>query len=186
MDFIIWLIVLFFIFGRGDKKKKQQTKPVQTKQAEQQREVKKTVIFGDLGDFVREFQELMTESDAEKQQTQPEPAVQPQEEPRRVYAEMTADEIRQRKQQLNERKRRRKQQLPAAPAAEECDFCTGEAEVASVFVEKSAPVSPIFISENPNRRDLATAFQELNLNPLQQAVVWREVLDKPLALRRRP
>lgn len=123
-------------------------KPASAKPAAKPAPAKKSATaMSDLGDFFREFKELMTPAAEDK------PAVQQAARP-----------------------------LPAA----ECDYCTGEAEAGSVFTEPhTAPASPLFIKVEHPTRDVATFCRELQLNPLQQAVVWKEVLDKPVALRRK-
>lgn len=142
----------------------------------------KTVIFGDLGDFIREFKDLM-DVDSVPQPKQPEPMPQP------VFSEMSSEDIARRKRELVEKRRRRlseKQAQPALVAAEaqECGYCNGRLEVERTLSTCTEAARPVVLATRPVR-DVATACRDLQLNELQQAVVWAEVLDKPLALRGR-
>lgn len=149
----------------------------------------KTVIFGDLGDFIREFKDLMDvdsvpEPKARTEQPQPEPV---REQP--VFSEMSSEDIARRKRELAEKRRRRlsaKQAQPVPVAAEPvgCEYCSGELEVERTISTRAEAAKPVVLATRPVR-DVATACRDLQLNELQQAVVWAEVLDKPLALRRR-
>lgn len=211
-DLIIWLLVMWLIFGGGTKKKKppqthfpqdleqnerqiiEEIRPEQTEQTEQlerepgpqvQRPQTKTIVFGDLGTFVREFVDLMTDDDeelAKKQAANP-----PAEQAAPVFSEMSHEDIARRKREMVEKRNRRLSKAKAVEIkpADECEYCTGEAEVSSTITVHSAPAKPVVISDKRNVRDVAAACGELGLNPLQQAVVWTEVLDKPLALRKR-
>ena len=165
-DILIWLIVAFFIFGFDGGKKKAQKRqsqkaelpPRQAEEVKPRRAKKSVTVFGDLGEFVQEFMELMSDDDGEEK---PKPQTE-----------------------LTEKKRYRRLPADVTPRpADECDYCTGEAEVNSVFAEHSAPMKPLVISDKRPSRDVATACRELQLNQVQQAVVWAEILDKPLALR---
>lgn len=208
-DLIVWLLMMWVIFG-GSFKKKKQSKPKQSRELEQnaeeiaekirraeqerkaaaeQRQLQRqnrgrTVIFGDLGTFVREFVDLMTDDEEEFTRKL---AEQPAEQDQSVLPQMLRKDIERRKRELIEKSDRRLTETKPQESrvANECEFCTGEAEVESTIAVHSAPAKPIVISDKPNVRDVATACSELGLNPLQQAVVWSEVLDKPLALRKR-
>ncbi len=151
---------------------------------QQNRPQTKTIVFGDLGDFFREFADLMND---EAPASQPE-ATPAEAEQRPAFSEMTKEDIARRKRELREKRSHRLNRAKPAvamPADDECEYCTGEAEIESTITRRSAPAKTIVLDENRNTRDVAAACRELQLNPLQQAVVWAEVLDKPLALRKR-
>lgn len=143
----------------------------------------KTIIFGDLGDFIREFRDLMDVGE--------EPEVRPTPEPEReqpVFSEMSHEDIARRKQELREKRNRRLTAKKARPVVaepdDECEYCTGELEVEPMLVHHTEAAEPVVLTARPTR-DVETACRELQLNRLQEAVVWSEVLDKPLALRKR-
>lgn len=143
----------------------------------------RTIIFGDLGEFIREFKDLM-DVDSVPPQNSSQPENQPEISPAPVFSEMTKEDISRRKQELREKKKRRLSRQNAEPApADECTYCTGETAIEQ-GLERTALAKPVVL---PTRkvRDVAEACRELQLNELQQAVVWAEVLDKPLALRKR-
>lgn len=189
-DIIIWLLVAFAIFGgSGSKKGKRRAQPrvpqnrhsqrVELPPAPAETKPAEPEAFGGIGDFFREFKELMSEAQAEVE------AEEKAKKARHIYSEMSREDIARRKAELAGKKKRRPLPAQPAPAADECDYCTGEAEIGSVFAEHSAPMKPLVINDKRGGRDVATACRELGLNPVQQAVVWAEVLDKPLALRRK-
>lgn len=196
MDILIWLLIAWLIFGGSGSKKKKPQQPQQTN-AEQRRMQRqnreRTIIFGDLGEFIREFKDLMDVENVPEiepkteWETEPKRRVEPvSEQP--VFSEMSSEDIARRKRELAEKRRRRlntKQEQPvrAAAEADECEYCTGEVAVEQ-GLQRTAAAKPVVLAERPIR-DVATACRELQLNELQQAVVWAEVLDKPLALRRR-
>ena len=153
----------------------------QPKQAEPK--PKPTVkVYGSLGELLREMQQEMQTAfgdDAPKKAQIP-------------YSQMDDEDIRRRRAELKRRReqRRRKAAQPATVAVEndaDCGYCTGDVVVPSVFADTQdiVPAKPLQSPHNTvdNSGNLAAACQ--GLSPLQQAVVWKEVLDKPLALRRR-
>lgn len=147
----------------------------------------KTVIFGDLGDFIREFKDLMDVDSVPEPKAQPKPEQPVVEQP--VFSEMSSEDIARRKRELAEKRRRRlsakqAQPVPVTAGPAECEYCSGQLEVERTISTHTEAAKPVVLATRPVR-DVATACRDLQLNELQQAVVWAEVLDKPLALRRR-
>lgn len=181
-DIIVWLLVMYFIFG-GSKKKKvrrsippkqssrqmsrkePEAKPVPAKTAtektvkpDSQHEVK---VYTSLGDFVRDMaQDFRTVLGEEKAKS-----TRPQEAERRLH-------------------RRKNAAKPQPKLVDECDYCTGEIEPGSVFTERVSTATPKAVDDAAPVKTVDTVCRELGLNPMQQAFVWKEILDEPVALRK--
>lgn len=183
-DIIIWLLVMYFIFG-GSKKKtaKQPPRPKQTKQAPRP----------DLYEIPRE------EQAAKPAEAKPAPA-QPARPDVKVYTslgelvrDMAQDfrtvlgeeKAKPAPQKAEQRPRRRKTAAKLQPKlVDECDYCTGEITPASVFTEHISVAAPKAVDDAVHTRTVETACRELGLSPMQQAFVWKEILDDPVALRK--
>lgn len=156
---------------------------MEQREPQPQPDTKPTVlVYGSLGELLREMQQGMQKAmgdDAPKKAQIP-------------YSQMDDEEISRRKAEVKRRRdlRRRKTARPATVAVDndaDCGYCTGDVVVPSVFGDEQTivPSKPLASPQNTadTGRTVAAACQ--GLSPLQQAVVWKEVLDKPLALRRR-
>jgi hypothetical protein len=142
--------------------------------AEPQQEKPQVKVYGSLGEMLHDMQAAMTElSETVTEQTK--------------------------KQTKQSRRRRMSSRRKAEPAVSmpdaACDYCTGEAEAECAFDSEqhadlhagkaSKPATPLVITDSEAVRvDMAAVQRNLKLSDVQQAVVWREILDKPLALRR--
>ncbi len=167
MEIIIWLLIIYFIFGGSFKKKKtpqqRPARPQRRAEAGRTQPEAKPVrpdvkVYTSLGELVRDMAK-----DVKTVLGEGEPAPQPAAAPRR--------------------QRRREAPKPQPQPAEECDYCTGEVVPASVFTAHASAAAPKAVDDAAPTRTVEAACRELGLNPLQQAVVWKEVLDKPVSLR---
>ena len=154
----------------------QMEQPKPPKQAEPK--PKPTVkVYGSLGELLREMQQEMQTALGDEQT--PKPQI--------PYSQMDDEEVSRRKAELKRRReqRRRKAARPATVAVDnhedDCGYCTGDVVVPSVFADKQA--KPLPQTSAAKGCDVAAICRDMT--PLQQAVVWKEILDKPLALRRR-
>lgn len=68
-------------------------------------------------------------------------------------------------------------------AEQECGYCTGDIVAESVLTHHEAAPPPQ-TTDTPYV-DVSALQKQWGLSDLQTALVWREILDKPLALRRR-
>lgn len=177
----------------------------------------KTIIFGDWGDFIREFRDLMDVDSLPEVRPRTQAEIMAEKEAQ-ILAEMqsqTQDDVSSEASGRHNRRLTRGQtantgrsrnngryqndaaydypeewyeyaedSLDAEPAGRECGYCTGETAVESTINTRTAAAKPVVLIDRP-KRDVAAACRELQLNEMQQAVVWSEILDKPLALRRR-
>ncbi len=148
--------------------------PVNLPAAEPQQEKPQVKVYGSLGEMLHDMQAAMTElSETVTEQTK--------------------------KQTKQSRRRRMSSRRKAEPAVSmpdaACDYCTGEAEAECAFDSEqhadlhagkaSKPATPLVITDSEAVRvDMAAVQRNLKLSDVQNAVVWREILDKPLALRR--
>lgn len=160
---------------------------MEQREPQPQPDTKPTVlVYGSLGELLREMQQDMQTVFGDEA---PKKAQIP-------YSQMDDEEIGRRKAELKRRRdlRRRRAAQPAAVAVEnddnhkeDCGYCTGDVVVPSVFADKQAlvPTDPLPSPQNIADKGCDMAAVCRGLSPLQQAVVWKEVLDKPLALRRR-
>ncbi len=155
----------------------------QMEQREPQPDTKPTVlVYGSLGELLREMQQDMQTVFGDE----------PPKKPQIPYTQMDDEEIDRRKAELKRRRdlRRRKSAQPELVAVDndaDCGYCTGEVVVPSVFGAKQdlVPSQPLPSPQSTADKGRTVAAACQGLSPLQQAVVWKEVLDKPLALRRR-
>ncbi len=185
---------------------------------QQQTRTGKTIIFGDWGDFIREFRDLMDVDSLPEVRPRTQAEIMAEKEAEVLAGMQAAGDG----SELTERHNRRltrgqggnqtknrtatpdagryrddeaydypeewyeyaENSLDAEPAGGECGYCTGETVVESTVSTRTAAAKPIVLIDRP-KRDVAAACRELQLNEMQQAVVWSEILDKPLALRRR-
>ncbi len=68
-------------------------------------------------------------------------------------------------------------------AEEECGYCTGDIEVTASLPHHAAAPPPQ--AADIPYVDVSALQKQWGLSNLQTALVWQEILDKPLALRRR-
>lgn len=73
----------------------------------------------------------------------------------------------------------------AQTAAQECEYCTGEVEVAQSVEHRSelAPLHALVPQNDVPVVDVKAVQKEMGLSDLQNAVFWQEILAKPPALR---
>jgi hypothetical protein len=148
--------------------------PVNLPAAEPQQEKPQVKVYGSLGEMLHDMQTAMTE----------------------LSETVTEQSKKQTKQSRRRRISSRRKVEPAVikPDAE-CDYCTGEIEPECAFDSEqhadlhagkaSKPATPLVIADSEAVRvDMAAVQRNLKLSDVQSAVVWREILDKPLALRR--
>ncbi len=183
-DIIIWLLIMYFIFGGSKKKKaKQPPRPKQTKpsvrpdlyEIPREEPAAKPVeveapakparpdvkVYTSLGDLVRDMaQDFRTVLGEEKSQSGNPSA------------------------ERRPRHRREAAVKPQPQLVDECDYCTGEVAPASVFTEHVSAAAPKAMDDAVHTRTVETACRELGLSPMQQAFVWKEILDDPVALRK--
>ena len=67
---------------------------------------------------------------------------------------------------------------------EECGYCTGKIEVSSNLVHHVGAATVPKDTEKP-LVDVSSLQKNMGLSDLQNVLLWQEILDKPLALRRR-
>jgi hypothetical protein len=127
-------------------------------------------VYGSLGEMLHDMQSAMTE--------------------------LSETVTGQTKKSRRRRTSGRKAAEPAvAKAQEECDYCTGEEQVECVFDSElhsdihagkaSKPATPLVIADSEAVQvDVAAVQKRLKLSDMQSAIVWKEILDKPVALRR--
>ena len=53
-----------------------------------------------------------------------------------------------------------------------------------MFTEHVSASAPKAVDDAVHTRTVETACRELGLSPMQQAFVWKEILDEPVALRK--
>ncbi len=181
-DIIIWLLVMYFIFGGSKKKKTKQpqrrpkqtprpdlyeipreepaAKPAEAKPVSAKPARPDVKVYTSLGDLMRDMaQDFRTVLGEQKtQNTRPSAERRP--------------------------RRRREAAKPQPQPVDECDYCTGEVAPASVFTEHVSASAPKAVDDAVHTRTVETACRELGLSPMQQAFVWKEILDEPVALRK--
>ena len=174
MDFLIWIIILIVINSlAGGKKKPKQQPRQQTPQPpsieyEERRSATQqsatTVLGGLMHELVRNVQEAVGE-----EQSQP-----------RTPAGS------------RHRSGRRNNQRELTPIEQECDYCTGQNSLGDPLahtqpgstIVAAQPIVPLG-EANTAHVDIQAMQRKLKLSDAQNAVLWQELLDKPLALRRR-
>jgi len=68
----------------------------------------------------------------------------------------------------------------------ECGYCTGEIEVGPSLPHHAGTTSvAVLPNAEPPSVDVAALQKQWGVSDLQNALLWQEILDKPLALRRR-
>lgn len=79
----------------------------------------------------------------------------------------------------------RRARQAAQTAASECEYCTGEVEVAQSVEHRSelAPMHALVPQNDVPVVDVKAVQQKMGLSDLQNAIFWQEVLAKPPALR---
>lgn len=187
-DIIIWLLVIYFIFG-GSKKKKTK-RPAQPKQAPRP----------DLYEIPRE-EPAVKPAEVKPAQTTPaqttpaKPAARPDVKAYTSLGDLLRDMVQdfrtvlgeekmQNAQPPAERRPRRRREKAKPQPVDGCDYCTGEVAPTSVFTEHASAAAPKAVDAAVQARTVETACRELGLNPMQQAFVWKEILDEPVALRK--
>jgi hypothetical protein len=190
----------------GDKNLNSQTKvefnPDDSEDLEDSEELDEVKTYTSFSEFLADVKDLMTEiaEDTEDTENGKEIELEPE-----IEQFEPIEQVKQIEQTNNSSKKaRRKNRLKISvnkPAQSdennaECDYCTGETEPECVFEPKlhndlhtgkpSKPATPLVITESEAvRADMTAVESRLKLSDLQQAMVLKEILDKPVALRKR-
>lgn len=162
---LITLIIFFIVFvlpsilkGRGKKKKP----PIRVKK-------KKASLFGKLGDVLQEFkQELEKQAMEAKRKAEAEKKGTVWDEMAEEEIELVPDE--KRPSPVPVKKRAPEPYIP--------EPFTGPEKAAGATVSAPAQVTPA-----PRKTGLPELNGSLGRHPLQQAVIWSEILGKPAALK---
>lgn len=184
MDFLVWIIILLVINGVAGGKKK---KPEQRRQppaapptvtAERRPSNGQSIPAG-LGtmmrDLVRDIQVVMGDG---------------QDSQRRDHDQRRSSQAGQARRPRSAQQSQRE----LTPIEQECDYCTGQNSLGEPLGSSLAsdvsiiqPIVPIVYNKTSDAGfvDIGAIQREMQLSDAQNVLLWQEILDKPLALRRK-
>lgn len=187
MDFLVWIIILLVINGvAGGKKKKsaqrrQSPAAPPTVTAERRPSNGQSVPAG-LGtmirDLVRDVQVVMGDGQDSRRSDHNQ---------RRSPQADQAGQVRRSRSA-------RQPQRELTPIEQECDYCTGRNSLGEPLGSSHAsdaliiqPIVPIVYNKisDADCVDIGAIQRDMKLSDAQNVLLWQEILDKPLALRRK-